>query len=351
MRMKREPWLPDLCRFRRLLAVLVAAEVVVVAVLLMSPSQSRMDPEAFAATSAFGLWAALLSCMVLCGLRSAVSSMPRVLGAFVAIAIPMALTGGMALAIRELGSVGFLPPQFPREGFDRSLGLTLLAGVFSACFLRYFYVTDRWVDQVRASAQASFEALQARIRPHFLFNSLNSIASLIRTDPVRAELAIENLSDLFRAVLTAGDSETSLREELDLSRRYLELESLRYGDRLKIDWDVDVSAPLDMRIPPLLIQPLLENAVNHGISRLPAGGAIEFRARREGGVLVVVVSNPTLPSSENVTNGHALMSISRRLGLYFRSRAGIEFDVNRTQFKCTLRLPIGGQVGSPDLKD
>src|SRR5690606_5465417 len=137
-------------------------------------------------------------------------------------------------------------------------GVAALAAIITAAALRYFYVQQQWAEQVQAKADAEVRALQARIRPHFLFNSMNSIASLVRRDPATAERAIEDLSDLFRAALGAGQGPATLDEEIILAERFLAIEKLRLGDRLKVDWQREDDLPLTLSMPRLILQPLVE---------------------------------------------------------------------------------------------
>src|SRR5690606_28006493 len=140
-------------------------------------------------------------------------------------------------------------------------GTSAVTALIVAVVLRYLYAIDRWQAQVHASARAQADALQARIRPHFLFNSMNTIAGVIRRDPVVAERAVLDLSDLFRAALGAGQRDSTLAEELELAERYLAIEQLRLGDRLQVEWERREPLPLDLPLPRLVLQPLVENAV------------------------------------------------------------------------------------------
>src|SRR5690606_31316183 len=149
----------------------------------------------------------------------------------------------------------------PREFVLRSLGV---AGIVAAVALRYLYMQHEWKRRLESESAARIEALQARIRPHFLFNSLNTIAAMIEAAPKAAEAAVEDLADLFRAALAANSRLVPLCDELALARGYLALEHLRLGERLQVEWDVD-TLPVDALVPPLTLQPLLENAVYHGI--------------------------------------------------------------------------------------
>jgi two-component system sensor histidine kinase AlgZ len=347
MRSGHEPWLPDLCRIPRLLVVLLAAELVVVAVALATGGSGGFRPQEFVTASAFALWTALVGAVLLCKLRRRISLLPRALGTVAALAVPMTIAAVFAHAAYLLANQVLLPPGVAGAGSTGNvLGVTLLTGIIAASVLRYFYVLEQWSAQVEASARASLDALQARIRPHFLFNSMNTIASLIRIDPVLAERAVEDLSDLFRAALSAGDRDTTLVEELALSRRYLDIEALRLGDRLTVEWKVDPAVPMQFRMPTLVLQPLVENAVNHGIALLPQGGRILVEAFIEGPFLRLRVTNPTLPAGLGPTNGHAQLSIAQRLAYYFGPEARMLTQPSGNIYVCELRLPLNGS-GAP----
>jgi two-component system sensor histidine kinase AlgZ len=141
-----------------------------------------------------------------------------------------------------------------------------------------------------AQIQARLVELQARIRPHFLFNTLNTAIALVQIDPERAEAVLEDLAELFRRALASPSTRSSLADEVELARRYLGIEQLRFGDRLSVSWHVDEAA-CAAQVPTLLLQPLVENAVKHGVEMDPAGGWIRIEASRKGGRVVVTVSN------------------------------------------------------------
>ena len=152
--------------------------------------------------------------------------------------------------------------------------------------MRYLYVSSEWRRSIVLEAQARISALQALIRPHFLFNSMNTIASLTRTDPRQAEEAVEDLSDLLRAKPVDSRDRTSLKEELEVAAIYQRIEKLRLGDRLSVRWDID-ELPMRAQIPSLTIQPLLENAIYHGIELLPDGGEVTVTGKRDGRYLQI----------------------------------------------------------------
>ncbi len=168
-------------------------------------------------------------------------------------------------------------------------GVALFALLLGAGLLAYFNLRARALSP--AITEARLQALQARIRPHFLFNSLNAVLSLVRSDPRRAERALENMADLFRALMGNASQLAPLEDEVALTRAYLELEQLRLGDRLQVAWHIN-KMPGDALIPPLVIQPLVENAVYHGIEPQPEGGEISLNIYRSADKVHIVVRNP-----------------------------------------------------------
>ncbi|HEU0186352.1 MAG TPA: histidine kinase, partial [Gallionellaceae bacterium] len=186
---------------------------------------------------------------------------------------------------------------------------------------------------------ARLQALQARIRPHFLFNSINAVLSIVRADPKRAETALEDMSDLFRMAMADGHDLVPLRREVELSRQYLALEQLRLGDRLVINWHVD-SAADDALVPPLMLQPLLENAVYHGIEPLEQGGAIDISLGRKGDELHLDVRNPNAPRGRHHQgNKMALENIRERLALQFDVEAHYAVESGDSFYHVHIHMP------------
>ncbi|RYF31254.1 MAG: sensor histidine kinase, partial [Comamonadaceae bacterium] len=227
-------------------------------------------------------------------------------------------------------------------------GLAMIQGVVTAALLgtvlqHYFELRTRAFSP--ALAEARLQALQARIRPHFLFNSMNLIASLVRRDPVVAEQAVLDLSDLFRAALGVGEGESTLAQEVELAERYLSIESLRLGDRLQVEWRRGEPLPWEMRLPHLVLQPLVENAVLHGISRLPEGGCVTISARVEGEMLRLSVRNPAVsPDAPSLVlhkgTGHAQRSIAYRLEYMFGRRAKLVGQWQDGLYTCEMAVPL-----------
>lgn len=232
--------------------------------------------------------------------------------------------------------------QFVDGGGQRLLRAGVLGALAAYAMLIYF----AWRAQALSPAlvEARLQALTARIRPHFLFNSLNAVLSLIRLDPRRAETALEELAELFRALMRDHREWVPLREEIALCRQYLDLEKLRLGDRLNIEWQV-IDVPYDRPVPPLLIQPLLENAVYHGVEPLSEPATIQVRIIGGRDELRIEVANPCGDVvAHQRGNRMALENIRERLALYYDLEARLETcDVSvtggRREYRVRIVLP------------
>jgi two-component system, LytTR family, sensor histidine kinase AlgZ len=215
----------------------------------------------------------------------------------------------------------------------------LIATLLGAALLRYFYVLAQWQARLAAVTRAQVEALQARIRPHFLFNSMNTVAALIRVDPAAAERTVEDLSELFRAALGQHDTDDgTLGEELALIDRYLAIEQLRLGARLRVQRELD-DLPLDFPLPRLLLQPLVENAVRHGIQPLREGGEVVLRGHRGGGGIRIEISNPLPDTPAEPGNGHGLDSVRQRIVYRYGPLAKAQAGPQGNRFVVLLYLP------------
>ncbi len=338
-------WFPDLCRPHRLGGMLGLGQLAVVVVALVPDGARVWDIGAFLSASGYALWLALSVSVLLCVSRRALSRLPVRLGAGVAVLAAAAVAALASAIVHGLFAAVYVDVQLPT--FWRFVsGSAAMVALLSALALRYFYVIDRWQAQTSASARAEADALQARIRPHFLFNSMNMIASLLRRDPDLAERAVLDLSDLFRAALGAGEGNSTLREEVSLGERYLGIEQLRLGERLQVEWDLAEPLPWQLPMPRLVLQPLLENAVLHGISRLPEGGTIRVAIAREDDLLAIRVRNPSrAPDAPGVHGaGHALRNVGHRLGYAFGPRARMASGWSGGYYACEIVLPLDGDA-------
>jgi two-component system sensor histidine kinase AlgZ len=217
------------------------------------------------------------------------------------------------------------------------LRLWFFSAVVTGTILAYFNMRSRALSP--AVTEARLQALQARIRPHFLFNSINAVLSLIRSDPKRAETALEDLADLFRVLMADNRQLVPLQGEIDLCCQYLALETLRLGERLKIVWDIDPAAT-DTLIPPLLLQPLLENAVYHGIEPSSESGEIVIDIDRIGNEVHILLSNPYHRASQHQSgNKMALNNIRERLALHFDAEGQLKIRVADQQYQVHIVIP------------
>jgi two-component system sensor histidine kinase AlgZ len=221
---------------------------------------------------------------------------------------------------------------------DRYLALLLLSGGVSWLLLEYFRLRQRALSPLLTEAR--LQALQARIRPHFLFNSINAVLSLIRSEPLRAERGLEDLADLFRVFMADNVALSTLQREVALTRQYLALEALRLGERLVVLWHTD-NMPANAYVPPLVLQPLVENAVYHGIEPRSAPGQIEIHLYRSGAWLHVVVKNPYQPhgGDHHAGNKMAMGNIRERLNLHFDTRAQLATRVGADYYQVHITLP------------
>jgi two-component system sensor histidine kinase AlgZ len=324
---------------------MLLAEIVVV-IATLSPGVGDEDwLRALSIGTVLAQWIALSSVTVLCLLR------PRLVvlsgaSALIAVTLVLAMTAWAMAWIgytvdREL-DWGLTAQAQSREAFVH--GIVAIVLLMAALGLRYGYVHVQWKRQVEAQARAEVEALTARIRPHFLFNSMNTVAGLIHVDADLAERVIEDLSELFRAALAAGERAHPLERELELCRRYLDIEQLRIGERLRVEWDID-AAPAHLPVPPLLLQPLVENAVYHGVQPLLQGGAVRIAASTTDEELTITIENP-VPPDRVTRGGHGMAqeNVRQRLRLAYGGHASLEVRERRGYYGVTVRLPLPGHA-------
>ncbi|MBC9252782.1 alginate O-acetyltransferase [Pseudomonas alcaligenes] len=331
-------FLPELCLPEALLSMVLLAELLVLVLVLAEPMLPGFNWVRLALTSLFVQWIVLLSAALLCRLRPWLARLRAALAGCLCCALVVAL----ALACTAVADYYDLGGPLPRDGeVNLYLRHGLIALIMSALLLRYFYLQSQWRRQQQAELRARIESLQARIRPHFLFNSLNSIASLVVVDPNKAEQAVLDLSDLFRASLAKPGTLVPWREELELAKRYLSIEHYRLGERLQLDWQVD-AVPDDLPIPQLTLQPLLENALIYGIQPRIEGGLVRVEAQYADGVFQLCVSNPYEAGAEQQPSRgthQALVNIDARLAALFGPRASLSVDRRDGRHFTCLRYP------------
>lgn len=335
--LRNDSLLPDLCHGQELLSVIVIAQLLAVLVVIADGGIAHFDWVQLGMVSMLALGIALLSALLLCKTRHLLARMGFVTAAgmsFAAILLAVLLCTVFAQWLLQVWGWG--------DGFNgwQLLEVSLLAAIPAGILLRYLYLQQQLRIQQKAELESRIQALQSRIRPHFLFNSMNMIASLIGSDPDKAERVVEDLSDLFRYALTESQTLVPLRDELSLCRRYLALESLRLGDRLKVEWEIGDYGD-DVRIPCLALQPMLENAIYHGIQLLPDGGKVSVSVTRKGGRMNIEVKNPTTPIMQrHKGNRLAIQNTRRRLEAYFGQTVEVSSEQLDSCYITSINYPV-----------
>jgi two-component system, LytTR family, sensor histidine kinase AlgZ len=340
-------WIPNFLSPRALLMLAAASEVIVLIALLAGSPDATHFWARLGPASLLAQWIALCVALSLTLLAPRLPADKHVVSAITALLVVGCVTFCCVLLSAAAQSViipsDYVSANSSSAGF--AARMAFVAMLVCAAALRYAYVQRQWALEVQASARVKVEALTARIRPHFLFNSMNTLASLISIDPVRAEQVVEDLSELFRAALRAGEHEVSLAQELDLAKQYLRIEQLRLGPRLQVEYALE-NLPMDLRMPALLLQPLVENAVYHGVQPLADGGLVRLSALSSGGFLQLKVENP-YQLSQHSGNGMAQQNIRARLRLAFGENADLKTEMHAGNYVATLIVPLPLSISSP----
>ncbi len=341
---KEQHFLPDFGSTGIALRLMLFAELF--AIILAIGRNSALDMQAwedFRMLSAFMLCVAALTLLVLKLAAPILKKLPVTTGSVVVVLLVLIITAVTADAlVFALFDLGFVPERWPAWRGSLLVRSLLIALIVSVLGLRFAVLRHRADADARLRRDASLQALQARIRPHFLFNSLNSVASLTRSDPPRAEAVLHDLADLFRELMRDARKLVPLAAEREIARQYLEIEKLRLGDRLKVNWKAD-KIPTNIQIPALTLQPLLENAIYHGIEPRAAGGAIAIEMWTEGKALNIMISNPLPePTHGRRSSGNkiAMDNIRQRLTTQFGDQADLQAGEDGSLYRVKLKLPI-----------
>ena len=319
--------LPDFRNLAVMARVLVAMNALALAGAFYATSALAPALERFMYAAAFLEPLLLVELVVLFAASALLARLPYWLGCLAVAAIATAVAAAYHGVVRAF--VGEALPSLPR-----TLAITVLA---SGSLLAYFHLHTKAFSP--ALAEARLQALQARIRPHFLFNSLNAVLALIRRDPKRAERSLEDLADLFRTLMADARQFVRLADEIALLERYAEIEQLRLGDRLRITWELD-AAPSDALLPPMVLQPLLENAVYHGVEPGTGAGDVLVRIERHGDRVYAAIENPYLEAGgQRAGNRMALENIRERLALFFDAEARLETRIGNGRYRVDIEIP------------
>jgi two-component system, LytTR family, sensor histidine kinase AlgZ len=318
--------LPDFRNLGVMARVLVAVNALAAAGVLFATPHPGGALEQFMSTAAYLEPLLLIALLALASLSPLLARLPYWSGYAAVVGIVVLLVALYnTLVVR-------LPADPPPLGAALALAALVAAGL-----LGYLRLLAKAYSP--ALVEARLQALQARIRPHFLFNSLNAVLSLIRRDPKRAERALEDLADVFRTLMSEPRQFVRLADEISLLERYAGIEQLRLGERLRITWELD-AAPTDALLPPLVLQPLLENAVFHGVEPGTAVGEVLVRIERRGDRVLARIENPYVADQQRrVGNRMALENIRERLALFFDAEARIETSADGRRYRVEIEMP------------
>lgn len=333
--------LPNFCEVGNLFIVILLTEVLAIIFAMAASTSSEQFWDYLAFSSLLMIWIALLNAAILCKFRDWLHKREQNQCLFISFCMMMIVSLVVGLTANQINHLFYFDYQRNASDSLFLIRIMTISAVIYFLILRYFYIQLQWRKNLAAQSHAEIQALRARIRPHFLFNSMNTIASLITISPEIAEKAIEDLSDLFRASLSEQNM-SHLGDEIGLTKSYLAIEALRLGDRLQVEWQIDDEL-LDLEVPSLCIQPLAENAVYHGIEPIAEGGKILISALQIDNKLKLSVCNPLLSDKQASTyskkgNQMAQDNIRQRLKLVYGNNG--EFIINDTKDNYTVSLLI-----------
>ena len=335
-------FLPDFCTVRMVFVVVLIAELLAIVLTLVEDTFLIDGAANLALKSLFIQWMALFSVAALCFARPYLSMISDFRAATVSYLLVLVVSLLITEAAWWFGNntpvLGNLIPETHAAFLLRSMGIS---AIVSALALRYFFVQHQLRRNIESEGEARIQALQARIRPHFLFNCMNVIASLTRTRPDLAEEAIEDLSDLFRGSLSDAKKFSTLEEEFSLCRRYLRIEGHRLGGRLQVNWDID-ELPAHARLPALTLQPLLENAIYHGIEPNNQGGNINISGKFSDNKIILWIENPLPPAGHTIRhegNQMALENTRQRINAFYDGEGKLEIRTKSGRYRVELTLP------------
>lgn len=324
--------LPDFCQASILYLTIIACVLLAFLMSLIVDNWRFNYWFNFSSFALFNLWTALTSVGILCLIkkRFAQLSLQKFSSYAVIVTLGVCIFYSLVLMLYIHGKVDFWLL------FRNSA----VAFIVSSIFFRYYYLQQHNQLKVQAEAEARVQALQSRIRPHFLFNSLNTLANLTSQDPERAEDSILDLADIFRASMQRSDKLIPFAEEQQLCNQYLQLEKHRLGSKLEYEWHTDT---IDSQIPfpPLLLQPIIENAVYHGVQNRTDGGKIIIKGLSTKHHIQLEVTNPLPSSTASLHKGNslALKNISQRLEVLYQGKAQLNYHQSNDTFYCIVKIP------------
>lgn len=324
--------LPHFCQASTLYLTIITSLLLSILLSLIEPNWQQGFWYNLSTFSLFILWTALTSIGILCLTRRYYESISLKKFSLFAITIILAVTLIYSLIVATYLTVDPSP-----EFLLRNL---IVAALISGVFFRYYFLRQESLWRIQSEAEARIQALQSRIRPHFLFNSLNTLANLAAVDPEKTEQMILDMADIFRASMQRSDVLIPFADEKQLCSQYLGLESQRLGNRLSVEWHVNNISD-NLLVPPLLLQPLLENAVYHGIQKRPEGGMVTIKGVSYRKYIQLEIANPLPPAnaSNHKGNSMALKNIRQRLEVIYGNKAQLNYHQSQEYFYCLVKIP------------
>jgi two-component system, LytTR family, sensor histidine kinase AlgZ len=322
------PGMFDACHVGVVLRAVLFVEAVVGVGAMFSASQPLDWLIRFSLLSGGALPATLAWLIAACALKARLArlSLPYQWTAGIGLGVLVALYGCALLKL-----TGLLEQQSAPWWASAFTGALLSAMLLAGLFWRAR-------AQTPAAIAARLAELQSRIRPHFLFNTLNTAIALVREEPLKAESMLEDLSELFRCALADPAESVTLGQEIELAHHYLAIEEIRFGERLKVQWSVDPAAS-QARLPPLLLQPLVENAIRHGVEPSAFGAQVKISTFKRGSVVVIKVTNSTPSGAGRPGNGVALANVRERLVLMHDVHARFQTVLKDGIFQVRMEIP------------
>ena len=342
-------FLPNFCRGQAIFGIVVIAELLAIVVTLITRRIFENLFQALALISLFTQWIGLASAAALCAARRFLNRLPnaRALGFAYLLLLAVELVVSEAAVWVLWASGGATSPRPDWYAYFHIQNFTV-AAILEALALRYFLARHQLRQRTLSEARARVEALRSRIRPHFLFNTMNVIASLMRSAPDKAEGAMLDMADLLRSMLGESESLVPVNNEIAIAKKYVDIESLRLDNRLRVDWDIG-KFPRKAVMPVLMLQPLLENAIHHGVEPNPSGGVIGVRLWEDGETLHIAVTNSIHRTRSKGTaagsGDNTLDSLRQRLASHYGPAASLEATEDRDRFTALARIPTRG--GNP----
>jgi len=341
-------FLPNFCSGPMLMNVVVIAQLMALVITLVARRISVNIFQDLIIISLFVQWMALSEAATLCGLRSWINRLPRITAISVTygilLLVSVVITELAVWVLYAIGKIATPRPEWYAYFHIQNLSISV---VVNAVALRYLLGIHQLQQRTQSEERARMQALKSRIRPHFVFNSLNIIASLTRSSPARAEHAIEDMADLFRMMLSETENLVPVLNEVNIARKYIDLEQLRLDARLNVEWDIG-KFPRKAIMPVLTLQPLLENAIRHGIEPVPEGGTIHVRLWEENDSIYIKVTNPVparKPRSGTTTEGQDLSDLRSRLQTHYGDAAKLSRIIHDGLYEVEAILPVRG--GNP----